>query len=122
MPFIDTEVKDGMLTVQQISEGDRVRLALNGELDLSNVPTVEATLEEAFASDREVVVDLGPLEFIDSTGLAFIVMALRRHDAQRLSFLPCRSAAVRRLLSLTGLDDKIPLSSTGKSAAAIPAA
>ncbi|HEX2264808.1 MAG TPA: STAS domain-containing protein, partial [Solirubrobacterales bacterium] len=68
MSLIDNEIQDGLLAVQQTSEGSRVRLALRGELDLSNAPTAEKGIEEAFASEMDVLIDLGPLEFIDSTG------------------------------------------------------
>jgi anti-sigma B factor antagonist len=121
MPLVDNEAEDGLLTVQQTGEGDRVRLALRGELDLSNAPTAEAGIKEAFASGKDVLIDLGPLEFIDSTGIALIVMAMGREDARRLTFLPSRSDTVRRLLNLTGLDEKMPLSVTADSPPVLPA-
>jgi anti-anti-sigma factor len=58
-----------------------------------------------------VVVDLGRLEFLDSTGVAMLVMAMRDPDGARLSFLPSEHPAVRRLLSLTGLDQRMELAS-----------
>jgi anti-sigma B factor antagonist len=105
MPTIDFRVHDGMLVVQQTSEGERVRLALDGELDLANAETAEATLREALASGKDVVVDLADLEFLDSTGVAMLVAAMREVDGKRLSFEPSRHEAVRRLLKLTGLDE-----------------
>lgn len=105
MPTIsDTEVKDGLLVVHQIVEPECIRLALHGELDLSNAKTVELTLAEAFASGKDVVIDLGKLEFLDSTGVSLWVMALARPDAGKLSFLPSASPGVSRLLKMTGLD------------------
>lgn len=122
MSLIDNEIQDGLLAVQQTSEGSRVRLALRGELDLSNAPTAEKGIEEAFASEMDVLIDLGPLEFIDSTGIALIVRAMGREDARRLTFLPSKSETVRRLLNLTGLDEKMPLSTTEDSPPVLPAA
>lgn len=105
MPTIsDTEVKDGLLVVHQIVEPDSVRLALHGELDLSNAKTVDLTLAEAFASGQDLVIDLGKLEFLDSTGVSLLVMAMTRPDADKLSFLPSASPEVSRLLKMTGLD------------------
>jgi anti-sigma B factor antagonist len=108
VPQIDTELQDGLLVVQQADEGARVRLALKGELDLSNAPTVESSLEAALLSGKAVLVDLGKLEFIDSTGIALLVTALNRRDAWKLGFLPSETAGVRRVLSLTGLEEKLP--------------
>jgi len=113
VPSTDDSLKDGLLTVEQLDEGPRLRLALHGELDLSNAKKVEAALTEAFASEKQILVDLTQLEFLDSTGIALLVATLQRHDAARLSFLPSESRDVRRLLNLTGLDRRMALSKTG---------
>jgi anti-sigma B factor antagonist len=105
--FGDSEVQDGLLHVHRIVVGDQVRLALHGELDLANAKTLEASLLEAFASEKEILVDLGKLEFLDSTGVSLLVMAMARPDASKLSFLPSESPEVGRLLSLTGLDARM---------------
>jgi len=109
----DTPIQDGLLTVHRLDEGAQLRLALHGELDLANADTAEMALTEALASDKKVLVDLGSLEFLDSTGIALLVAALRRNDAERLSFLPSNSSGVRRLLDLTGLAKRMPISTTG---------
>jgi anti-sigma B factor antagonist len=109
VPFDDHEVKDGLLIVRQVDEGERVRLSLQGELDLSNAPTAELKLNEALGSENAVLVDLRKLEFLDSTGIALLVAALQRDRAAQLTFLPSETASVRRLLSLTGLDERLPL-------------
>lgn len=105
----DAELKDGLLRVQRSIDSDRVLLALHGELDLANAKTLEASLLEAFASGKQVVVDLGKLEFLDSTGISLLVMAMGRPDGDRLSFQPSESDGVRRLLNLTGLDKRMRL-------------
>jgi len=121
MSDTDSPIRDGLLTVQHLDEGSQLRLALQGELDLSNAKTAEAALTAAFASDKKVVVDLARLEFLDSTGIALLVDALQRHDAERLSFLPSNSSDVRRLLSLTGLDRRMVISTTTAPGSALPA-
>jgi anti-sigma B factor antagonist len=118
VPITDVQIHDGLLAVQQTSEGERLRVALAGEMDLANAETAGSTLREVLLRDKDVVVDLGGLEFIDSTGLAMLVVAMRE-GGRRLSFLPSRHAAVRRLLSLTGLDERMnfsPPPATGVSA------
>lgn len=114
-----TEVQDGLLVVMQADEDARFRIALDGELDLSNVPTVEAALAKAIESEKQVLIDLGKLEFLDSTGVALIVRTLSRADAERFSFLPSQSSGVCRLLEMTGLDQRMVLSSTDQ--ASLPA-
>jgi anti-sigma B factor antagonist len=121
MPDAGARIQDGLLTVQQFDEGLQLRLALHGELDLSNAKTVEAALAEAFETGKKIVIDLGQLEFLDSTGIALLVGALGRRDAERLSFIASRAAAVRRLLNQTGLDRRMVLSTTAAASPALPA-
>ena len=52
---------------------DRVILALNGELDMANVPSLQQTIEGGeLDAESMVVFDLRQLEFMDSTGLRII--------------------------------------------------
>ena len=106
MPITDSRIHDGPLIVQQTSESEGIRLALEGEMDLANAETAESMLREALASGGPVVVDLGKLAFLDSTGVAMLVTAMRE-GGSRLSFLPSEHASVRRLLNLTGLDERM---------------
>ncbi len=104
----DSSVRDGLLVVDEQDEGQRLRLCLRGELDLSNACTAESQIEKVLGSDRPVLIDLSKLEFLDSTGIALLITALGRPDARRLEFLPSETAGVRRVLKLTGLEERLP--------------
>ena len=117
----DDHSKDGLLTVRQSDEGAQVRVVLDGELDLSNAAILEMALTEAIESEKKVLIDLTRLEFLDSTGVALIVKMLGRSDAERFSFLPSKSSGVCRLLSLTGLDERMVLSSPIENRPTLPA-
>lgn len=106
MPVIKPEIEDGLLTVRQSPDGDRNRIALEGELDLSNAESAEASLREAIASGKDLLVDLSMLTFIDSTGISLLVMAMREKESG-LRFVPAQSPEVERLFSLTGLDERM---------------
>lgn len=115
MPTTDFKVHDGLLTVQQTSDARRMRIALEGEMDLANTETAAATLREALHSGKDVVVDLAKLAFLDSTGVALLVSAMQE-GGERLSFLSSEHGGVRRLLSLTGLDERMNFVSTPAAA------
>jgi anti-sigma B factor antagonist len=74
----------GRLRVQTSVQGNRHLLALGGELDVGSAPMLEATLQEACAAGAtEVVLEMGGVEFIDSSGLSAIVrgkMLCEEHD------------------------------------------
>jgi anti-sigma B factor antagonist len=105
------------LEIEENASGARHTLALGGELDIGSVPILHAAiarLREA-GSARGITLDLRGLIFIDSTGLAEIILTSRlcERDAIELSLTP-GSRAVQRLFELTGLIDALPFSSTGE--------
>jgi anti-sigma B factor antagonist len=106
------EISDGTLLLQIVRDGDVLRIALAGELDLANAGTAEGEIDAALATDgTEVVVDMRELEFIDSTGIALLVATLGRNEGERarIRFIPSTSPAVSRVLELTGLAERLPL-------------
>lgn len=114
-----TEVRAGPLHVTVAQTSSICTLSLRGELDLSNVEAVGGLLSEFEAGDGEVIVlDLVELEFIDSTGIALLIDAHRRleADARLLRIVPSRATAVRRIFTITGLDEKLPFVSDRPSA------
>jgi anti-sigma B factor antagonist len=78
-----------------------VRLA--GEIDLYNAAEVGAALEEiANSRPQRVVVDLGEVDFVDSTALGALIEARKRLSSARL-VLAAPGRDVRRTLEVAGL-------------------
>ena len=105
------EIQDGTLSIRVLEEDSVRTLALAGELDLANAETLSAQLEQT--KDGELVLDLSELEFIDSTGIALLVAAHRRlnsGESTRFRLIASESAAVQRVMALTGLDAELPFS------------
>ncbi len=98
----------GHLNIEQTLDGQGIRLALHGELDLGSAPWLALTLREAQAGGhKHLLLDLSDLRFMDSAGLALLVRAQRDADSngQKLS-LRGQTPQVNRLLELTGLLDR----------------
>jgi anti-anti-sigma factor len=104
------EMHDGTLTIRVSDDGSSCTFALAGELDLANAATLSAALEQAASEgDEALIIDMSELEFIDSTGIALLVATHRRlTGSDRLSLVPSRTSAVRRVMALTGLDAALP--------------
>ena len=79
-------------------------LALRGELDVATVPRLADPLREAIAAGKTaVVIDLGELTFLDSTGLMVLLNALRRVVRQGGNLvIVCTNPTVLRLFDITG--------------------
>jgi anti-sigma B factor antagonist len=85
--------------------GGHAVVALNGELDLADVPAVESHLIAVVAAcGPSVIVDLAGLEFIDCCGLGVLVRVQRWIRASGGDMpLAAPQQHLRRLLGLTGL-------------------
>jgi anti-anti-sigma factor len=101
----------GNLLIDVSSEGERVVLRLDGELDLASVPTLEQAVEGApLDSATEVVLDLRGLEFIDSTGLRALLLQEERSAERGQAFALVRGPEqVQRLMNMTRVDEHLKI-------------
>ena len=102
------------LTVRTAHRQGVYVVAPYGELDLATAPEVQRELERAERSDAaEIVLDLGGLTFIDSTGIRMVLDADQRSrvDGDRLRLLPGRDQ-VHSVFALCGLVDRLPFVAT----------
>jgi anti-sigma B factor antagonist len=100
---------EGQLTIAARERGDRIVLALEGELDLANASGLESAIaSSAVQASPMLVLDLERLDFIDSTGLRVILAAADAAAArgQRFALTP-GSEQVQRLLSVTGASKRL---------------
>jgi anti-anti-sigma factor len=86
---------------------DTVRIAMSGEIDLSNVATIERDLLAAIPNHlAEVVVDLSEVTYVDSAGLRVLFSLGMRLEALQIRFrlvVPLESAP-RRVIDLSGIE------------------
>ena len=89
-------------------EGTIVTFVLKGEIDLLAVQQLEGQIEVAFdGAERLVVLDLGGVEFIDSTGLRMLLRIRHQVTTDGGNLLIGRlSRPVKKLLDLTMLTDR----------------
>ena len=87
------------------SDGQAV-VALRGELEVADAASVAAALVAVAARARVVIIDLACLEFIDSSGMAALVLA--RLQARRAGgdlLLAAPQGQVLRVLAVIRLDE-----------------
>lgn len=91
---------------QSVFVHDRVAgtdvLRVYGEVDLSSVAALETALQAAAGPDAQIVVDLQPCTFIDSSVLAALVRAAKTYEGRFGLILP-ESGPVRRIFTITSL-------------------
>jgi anti-sigma B factor antagonist len=88
-------------------EGEH-RLVATGELDISTVGLLEAPFDAAVAAEATtIVVDLGGVTFIDSTGLRLLIRMTEKCANGQLAIVS--TPIIDRLVEITGLRDQLPL-------------
>lgn len=84
-------------------------IKLVGEIDLSNVDSVRATIEATVSSAPErIIFDLSGLDFLDSSGIALLLFAAAKSESVELRNA---SEIVRRIIEVTGLAGVLPMDS-----------
>lgn len=101
-PVIDPVVDGG---IEARHEGDGTRVVLWGAVDATLRDQASAVMAQALSVDGPVTVDASRVEFLDSSGLAFLLQLVRagREDG-RAVVLENPPALVIELLDLLGLE------------------
>jgi anti-sigma B factor antagonist len=103
-----------LLTLTTSQEQEALRVRLSGELDMSSALTFDEQMrriEEECGPEGTVLLDMEGLKFMDSTGLRLIVSAHQRAvRAGRHLAIVHTSKAIRRILKLTGMLERLDVS------------
>lgn len=101
----------GFEVVSHEAASGAVVLAPAEELDLASVPQLEAAVSDALRSGTDhLVLDLGRLTFVDSSGLRMFLALWQRAKAENWQLTLTRpSASVRTLFEITGAGPSLPL-------------
>ncbi len=96
-----------------------VVVRLVGELDLYNAPEVRSALLELTAEQPErLVVDLGEVDFVDSTTLGVLIEARTKLQNRESFLLAAPGLETHRALKISGLDQHLAVHDTVESALA----
>jgi anti-sigma B factor antagonist len=109
---------DLVLSTHQV--GDLAVVTVGGEVDLDTAPQLgDRALDAVRDVSPHVVLDLTGVSFMDSTGLKVLLSVQRRAHLAGGSFgVVGPSRSVRKLLSLTGLEQTFPIYDTVDEASA----
>ncbi len=93
-----------IVNTEALSDG--TMLTLQGEIDLSQSPTVRASLlEMAQAKPQRLIVDLTAVSYMDSSGVATLVEALQQQRKNKGQMILCGlQPKVRSIFEIARLD------------------
>lgn len=93
------------MTIHQNKEGAKLVMALEGRLDTSTAPELEAALDGTIAGVEDLILDCEKLEYISSAGLRVILKAQKIMNTQGEMKLTHVNETIMEVFDITGFVD-----------------
>lgn len=108
------------LSLATRSVSEHTVLEIGGEIDVYTAPRLRERLTQVVAAGhRRIIVDLGRVEFLDSTGLGVLVGVHRRLKGHGTLSLVCPHERLLKIFRITGLDTVFDIHSSVEGATAV---
>ena len=91
-----------MLSINKNTEGKKMTLALEGRLDTSTAPELEAVVKNDLTDAEELVFDFEELEYVSSAGLRVLLLAQKMMKKKGGMVVRNASKDVMEVFKVTG--------------------
>lgn len=93
------------MTIEKKKEGGKLTLALEGRLDTTTAPQLEAEVTGSLTGVTELVLDFSRLEYLSSAGLRVILAAQKIMNRQGKMVICHVNATILEVFEVTGFVD-----------------
>lgn len=93
------------MTIDKQLNGSELTLALNGRLDTTTAPELEAVIKENLAGVTNLVMDFAELEYLSSAGLRVILSAQKTMNKQGEMVIRNVNETINEVFEITGFID-----------------
>ena len=94
------------MNITKNAEGSKLTIALEGRMDTTTAPKLEAELKASLNGVTELVIDLAALKYISSAGLRVLLSAQKTMNARQGRMeLAGVNDSVRHVFDITGFCD-----------------
>lgn len=93
------------MNIAKTSEGTKRTLALEGRLDTTTAPQLEAEVKGALTGVTELVLDFAQLEYLSSAGLRVILAAQKIMNKQGKMVICHVNETIMEVFEVTGFSD-----------------
>ncbi len=97
------------MTINKISDGEKLTLAIAGRLDTNSSPKLEAELRQSVDGVTELFFDFSEVEYISSAGLRVLLAAQKVMNRQGSMKLIGVSDEVMEVFEITGFADMLTI-------------
>lgn len=85
---------------------DAVKIAIAGEIDLSTIDHIKPVLEDLKMENKDIIVDMDEVKFIDSTGLGvFVKMYKDQKSIDKIITVINTRDSVRKIFKITCMEE-----------------
>lgn len=93
------------MTINKVPEGEKLTVSIIGRLDTTTAPNLEAEFKSSLDGVKELVIDMGGLEYISSAGLRVLLSAQKVMNKQGNMTLINVGDVVMEVFEVTGFSD-----------------
>ncbi|HIY22616.1 MAG TPA: STAS domain-containing protein [Candidatus Flavonifractor merdigallinarum] len=93
------------MTITKRAEGKKLTIALEGRLDTTTAPELEAELNSSLDGVTELVLDMAELLYLSSAGLRVVLAAQKRMNKQGHMTVTHVCADIMEVFEITGFVD-----------------
>ncbi len=93
------------MKIEQKKNGSKLIMALQGRLDTTTAPELEAALKPALNGVTSLILDLAGLEYISSAGLRVLLSAQKVMNRQGEMKVAHANEAIMEIFEVTGFVD-----------------
>jgi len=93
------------MTINKTQEAGKLTVALEGRLDTTTAPELEADLKASLDNVTELVVDMEKLDYISSAGLRVLLWAQKTMNQKGSMVVKNVSEVVNEVFEVTGFAD-----------------
>ena len=93
------------MTINKTQDGGKLVVALEGRLDTTTAPELEADLKASIDSVTDLVIDMEKLDYISSAGLRVLLWANKTMNQKGTMVVKNVSEVVNEVFEVTGFAD-----------------
>ena len=97
------------MTIEKITEGNKLTIALSGRLDTTTAPKLETELKQNISGVEELVLDLAALEYLSSAGLRVLLSAQKVMNRQGCMAVRNVNEVIMEIFEVTGFVDVLTI-------------
>lgn len=93
------------MTINKHVDGGKLIVELEGRLDTSTAPELEAEMKECISNVTELIFEFGKLEYISSAGLRVLLSNQKVMNKQGTMVIKNANESIKEVFEVTGFSD-----------------